>query len=68
MGETLKPCPFCGEIPQILKHTFVDGLAYTVGCKNKRCVVQITTIPYPTEKLAIKTWNTKANDVFAKMR
>lgn len=54
MTDKLKPCPFCGRIPE-LRHDD-DGFSYIV-CANDNCYVK--TDGYLNDDTAIKAWNTR---------
>lgn len=55
MGETLKPCPFCGGEA----HMSASSDGYGVECWNRRCIdMQLEQIP--TEAEAIAAWNSRA--------
>ena len=58
LDEELKPCPFCGEIPEILK----NYATYAVSCNAKipNCTTYPSTTYYYTSKEAIAAWNKRA--------
>ena len=69
MTEQLKPCPFCGEMPKLVK--MFDGRTRTIeiqpncipGKCHKRGVVTTTTfeeLRELAESEAIAAWNTRA--------
>lgn len=39
MSEELKPCPFCGGNPRVIKWGIACGIMYDVeiNCRNKEC-------------------------------
>lgn len=59
----LKACPFCGVVPDRVErweslinwHTY-----YMVGCNNKKCKIQPTTIGYANSVSAVNAWNKRA--------
>ena len=57
-GE-LKPCPFCGSVPELGEHN-VDQSSwkprYDVACRNDKCILQRT---YETQAVAVAAWNTR---------
>lgn len=70
----LKPCPFCGVVPEI--QDFVDGtrdtnalpgfdvkLSYGIGCENEKCTCHPWTgDDSPTPQAAAEAWNRRAKD------
>ena len=52
----LKSCPFCGKEGTL---TWNQPLGYSVGCLTTACRCRITAFSavYPTEELAIQSWN-----------
>lgn len=56
--EELKPCPFCGEQPQIFD--LKDG-RYIVECVNPDCDVYPYTSIHYDEQEAIAAWNRRAD-------
>lgn len=63
MKGKLKPCPFCGEIPNIMKARSLDNIStfYIVHCVNDVCSIVPMTSPYYNEQSAIDAWNTRHN-------
>ena len=53
MKEKLKPCPFCGEIPEVLKYEE----KYYISCRDYNCKVNPITNFRKTKKTVIKYWN-----------
>ena len=58
MGEELKSCPFCGNVPNVAE--FSNG--WSVSCEWGRCLIQpgVQEMPHMKEA-AIKQWNTRAD-------
>ena len=63
MMENLKPCPFCGELPEIDQGEYTykvkDRIYWAVGCMNDDCEVDVETDNFDTKEEAIKVWNTR---------
>jgi hypothetical protein len=59
MSDELKPCPFCGNVPELGEHN-VDQSSwkprYDVACRNDKCILQRT---YETQAVAVAAWNTR---------
>ena len=53
----LKPCPWCGETPQVLKPSFIDPPEYGVACLNESCLVTPCTDGFDTAEEAAEAWN-----------
>lgn len=59
MMDELKPCPFCGEIPRIIEHEFVDSdNTYGIKCK---CGAQGFQF-WETIDDAIEAWNRRVKN------
>lgn len=56
MGE-LKPCPFCGLIPNINVHHYSFGIRHKIICK---CGIQ--TKEYKKLPMAKRAWNRRADN------
>ena len=69
MTEELKPCPFCGTVPKVVKrnnsvfssyHFVID---HGPGRADYQCVLDYMTFgDYSTEEKAIRHWNTRVNE------
>ena len=59
MSNTLKPCPFCGDMPDY--HTNKSGI--TIRCMSDKCGVYVYTEGRATKAIARKSWNTRTNNV-----
>lgn len=56
MSNEIKPCPFCGEIPEIHE----DRQGWWVDCINDYCPTQPhNQEPYHMKKDAISAWNSR---------
>jgi hypothetical protein len=52
---SLKPCPFCGIVPQLARDH--DGTV-RLACQNcRQCAIQPCTRWYPSETEAVAAWN-----------
>lgn len=58
MSELLKPCPFCGTEPIIVR---IEGQS-AVRCENISCTVDPATMWSDGELEVIEHWNTRAVD------
>jgi len=57
MSEPIKPCPFCGEIPEIVHEK--NGSVW-IGCNNTNCPVRnVETDDFAAKEEAIEAWNTR---------
>ena len=60
---TLKPCPFCGEIPKIFPiNTPRGGFVYMVYCGWERCEVKPETKTASELEHLIEVWNRRAGE------
>ena len=63
MSEELKPCPFCGVVPDIREepNAWYDGdSAFYAMCMNDDCCMCVETEAYLTREEVTKAWNTRA--------
>lgn len=51
----LKPCPFCGNIPEIS----ISGLYYFIKCYSPCHMCSVRTIYFDSQDKAISSWNTR---------
>jgi|GEM_PF-3109176 len=51
-GE-LKPCPFCGEIPEY----FFGEAVNQIFCDSNKCIIKPKTPYYDNKKTTIDVWN-----------
>ena len=63
LSKTIKPCPFCGEIPTFSAFPYTD----IIKCENPNCYVQPGTSyghPYCKHDIEclIKMWNRRDGD------
>ena len=54
----LKPCPFCGKIPELVEW-WDGGNGYYAGCSNEGCQIVPSTNMGLSREEAIKAWNTR---------
>ena len=52
---TLKPCPFCGG--QATKLYSKNGTFHEIICMNTDCNMQVETLYWTPENVAIADWN-----------
>lgn len=62
----LKPCPFCGTVPQISRqhsqHT--AGVAeFLIGCDHPDCLVYTVAGPCPTQAEVVSQWNRRGENL-----
>lgn len=62
--EKLKPCPFCGLVPEIEDHSNqaaygCDPDYWWLECKNKSCPALKVSVPAGCKKDVIRAWNTR---------
>ena len=63
MGDTLKPCPFCGgEAKTHGPYGWYSQWCISHSCKAFYTGAQDAFKDYPTEAQAITAWNTRADD------
>lgn len=54
----LKPCPFCGNIPELTVDNICDELNYQVSCTHCFARTYLET----SEEEAVEQWNRRADD------
>jgi len=60
MTETIfKPCPFCGELPQVTKHFKIEAYGLVHRCK----AVGHIAIDFSDYDLVLRRWNTRTEAV-----
>lgn len=67
MGETLKPCPFCGGSTIIVMKTMY-GYGHTVSCDD--CTAMVASAaepPIDSERDAVSIWNTRAKPILKRI-
>jgi len=52
----LKPCPFCGVVPELMYSRLTQ---HHVSCKFEGCLIQPETNCCPNPNDAIAAWNTR---------
>ena len=61
MVNKLKPCPFCGKKPIVVKvEKFPRGYYWAIQCDRSNVIVY--TKSHNTKKEAIEEWNSRAGD------
>lgn len=63
--DRLKPCPFCGKIPIMVRSGIVDTQgreSYDIQCVNGECACMPVSWFYPTQEEAIEAWNRRAGE------
>lgn len=59
----LKPCPFCGDYPELQEWVTEDGITFfIVACENEDCPIRPFTQKYIRKKPAFDAWNTRNDD------
>ena len=53
----LKPCPWCGGTPKVLRVDFTDPIEYGVACLNMSCPIRPSAGCFDTEEEAAEAWN-----------
>lgn len=48
---SIEPCPFCGEIPNLVESSLGDKYKYYIKCNNSNCNMMISTKVYSTDEL-----------------
>ena len=57
----IKPCPFCGQIPDFTKSWDEEDLYY-LACDNINCAVEVKTVLSDTTIEAIYRWNDRKGE------
>jgi hypothetical protein len=65
-GEALKPCPFCGGVPELNDYTTAPAAAWVLVHRGKGCFVSPVVKNFPTREAAIAAWNRRAAPTEAK--
>ena len=63
--SNLKPCPWCGEIPEIETVNYGDRSRqdkYYVVCSNDDCPCQPQTYAHANKAVVVKAWNKRAKE------
>ena len=62
----LKRCPFCGNVPEIMVHSFYESKTKTFSYKNYGVMCHVCHTQgyqfYETEQTAINAWNGRVNN------
>ena len=56
----LKPCPFCGEMPNRGQNTTTKK--YWIGCENPRCRINPTADHHISKAVVTREWNKRAEN------
>lgn len=65
MKFKLKPCPFCGAIPEVTEWlSYQCGIEVMVECTNEECTINPHTPSYPKQAkgLATRVWNKRTGE------
>lgn len=57
----LKPCPFCGETPEMVEEERLNNARYFIKCSNEKCKMVVETLYSTERKRARETWNHRAS-------
>ena len=57
--EKLKPCPFCGHVPEIHGTSNETGFCnfYSVRCMNPKCSASCVSVLDKTKAKVVRRWN-----------
>ena len=58
--SNVKPCPFCGELPDV--EYFDDIKKYWVTCNNPKCRIQPHTDAHASKAVVVREWNRRKED------
>lgn len=58
----LKPCPFCGVVPNIRTYRYKYGIRYYVKCGNRDCDTMPHTFMWEKKQHAIDDWNRRGDN------
>lgn len=54
----LRPCPWCGEMPNLIENVLRDGTLYFLECCNKDCHIRPSSQHcFRNKKQAVEIWN-----------
>lgn len=60
MDVELKPCPFCGELPQLSERDFMgEYTVWAVECRAQECHAERVRVEDCSRAEAITAWNTR---------
>lgn len=60
----LKPCPFCGERPNVITWFRPDKPAmYQIQCENQFCEIQPMTFYHTNKAVVVRKWNRRVTNV-----
>lgn len=59
----LKPCPFCGGVPDIEPHEdLYRRMKFGIECRNADCEIQPFTAWYADRQECIEAWNRRVGE------
>lgn len=58
----LKPCPFCGRMPNIIERKTSTKSNFRIECKNMNCQIIVGTFAFLTVEEAIEAWNRRVDN------
>lgn len=62
MNDELKPCPFCGNKPELFVSGFKEGFLYSVSCNQVDCWIKPCTEWTTHRQEAIDDWNRREGE------
>ena len=57
--EKLKPCPFCGKLPEILERSGFRNDFYIIRCNNEKCPASCVSVMNKSLAEAVDRWNAR---------
>lgn len=58
----LKPCPFCGVVPEVHYYINGDKKYYYIACGNQFCRINPSTDYHVTKAVVVREWNRRTSD------
>ena len=62
LNPKLRPCPFCGSQPVVIKDSLPEKDLFYISCGNENCDVVPDTRAYKTVERAAADWNRRIDD------
>lgn len=62
--QELKPCPWCGKKPKIIKIPFIEYNPWRIYCDNNQCTIKPYTGGFETVEQTIHEWNSCYQDIY----